>query len=106
MCLKKLLKVNILNNIILVMLVFLRVLLLVSTSWAVQDITRYFSKYGGFYYYTGFLGRISENIGQRVEKKIVHKKVDIVPLISQVLDWTQKKPNIFRKENCMIINFG
>ena len=87
------------------MLVFLRILVLVCTAWAVQDIPRYSGKYGGFYDYTG-RNRISETIGQRVEEKIVHKKVDIVPLISQVLDWTQQKPNIFRKEKCMIINFG
>jgi hypothetical protein len=54
------------------------------------------------------LGRLSiaEGVGQRVEKKIVSKDVDIVPFISQVLDWTQKKPNIFRKEKCLILNFG
>ena len=90
------------------MLVFLRVLLLVCTAWAVQDINRYSGKVEGFYNYSGILGRMSiaEGVRQRVEKKIVDKDVDIVSFISQVLDWTQKKPNIFRKENSLILNFG
>ena len=49
---------------------------------------------------------IAEGIGQLVEKKIVSKNVDIVPFISHILDWTQKKPNIFKKEKMLILNFG
>jgi hypothetical protein len=50
--------------------------------------------------------RLGQEIGQRVEEKIGYKDVDIVPLISQVLDWTLKKPNILRKEKCLVLNFG
>ena len=73
-----------------------------------QDINRYSGKVGGFYDYARILGRMSigDGIRQRVEKKIVDKDVDIGSFISQVLDWTQKKPNIFRKEKCLILNFG
>ena len=87
-------------------MLFLRVLVLVNTVWALQDSNRYSSKLVFFYDYTGFLGRMSENIRVRVEEKIVHREVDIVPFISQVLDWTEKKQHIFREENPLIINFG
>jgi hypothetical protein len=58
--------------------------------------------------FIGFVCRLSiaEEIGQSVEEKIVYKKIDIVPFVSQVLDWTQKIPNIFRTEKCLILNFG
>ena len=55
---------------------------------------------------TDIVGRLGEDIGKRVEEKMIHKKTDIVPFISQVLDWTQKKPNILRKEKLLILNFG
>ena len=60
----------------------------------------------GFYDYSGFVGRIGEEIGLRMEEKMVHKKVDIAPFISKVLDWTRKKPDIFSKEKVQILNFG
>ena len=90
------------------MLVFLRVLVLVSTAWALQDINRYSGKFEGLIIILTFWGRMSiaDGMAQRVEKKIVPKDVDIVPFISQVLDWTQKKPNIFPKERCLILNYG
>jgi hypothetical protein len=89
-------------------MLFLRILVLICTAWAVQDINRYSGKFEGFIIILTFWGRMSiaDGIGQRVEKKIVPKDVDIVPFISQVLDWTQKKPNIFREEKCFILNFG
>ena len=49
---------------------------------------------------------IAEKIGQRVEEKIGAKDVDIVPFIRKVLDWSQKKQNIFNTEKCLILNFG
>jgi hypothetical protein len=88
----------------LVMLVFMRVLVLVSTAWAVQDINRY-NNLGGFYNFADFDCR-REEIRLRVEEKIVFKKIDIVPFISQVLEWTQREPNIFKKEKCLILSFG
>ena len=52
------------------------------------------------------MGRLGQEIGQRVEDKIGYTDVDIVPFISQLLDWTLKKPNILRKEKLLILNFG
>ena len=62
----------------------------------------------GIYCFTGFVFRLSiaEKIGQRLEEKIGAKDVDIVPFIRKVLDWSQKKQNIFNTEKCLILNFG
>ena len=55
-----------------------------------------------------FLGRLSiaDDVAQRVEEKMANKDFDIVPFIGQVLDWTQKKQNIFSKDKSLILNFG
>ena len=83
-------------------MLFLRIFALVTTTWAHHGIARYHNKIGVFHDYTGFVGRLTK----KVEEKIGQTKIDIAPFISQVLDWTQKKPDTFRKEKSLILNFG
>ena len=52
------------------------------------------------------MGRLGQEVGQRVDEKMAYKKADIVPFINQILDWTQKKQNKFRNDKCLILNFG
>ena len=87
-------------------MLFLRILVLVCTALAVQDIHRYYQTTGGIYDYTDFVGRLGQEVGQRVDEKMAYKKADIVPFINQILDWTQKKQNKFRNDKCLILNFG
>ena len=49
---------------------------------------------------------IAEKIGQRLEEKLGAKDVGVVPFIRKVLDWSQKKQNIFNTEIFLILNFG
>ena len=58
--------------------------------------------------YNDFVRRlsISQEVGQRVEKKMVLKNVDILNIVENFLQWTRDKKDVFRKEKCMILNFG
>ena len=65
---------------------------------------------GGFYEYNinAFVVRISiaEDIGHRVEKKVVYQHVDIVPFIMDVLQWRLNKRDVLKDEKMLILNFG
>ena len=80
----------------------------VSTAWALQETNRCPGKLEGFYAYNDFVVRlsISQEVGQRVEKKMVLKNVDILNIVENFLQWTRDKKDVFRKEKCMILNFG
>ena len=93
---------------ILVMLLALRLFVLVSTAWALQETNRCPGKLGGFYAYNDFVVRlsISQEVGQRVEKKMVLKNVDILNVVENFDQWTTDKSDVFRKERCMILDFG
>ena len=82
--------------------------MLVSTAWALQETNRCPGKLGGFYSYKDFVVRlsISQEVGQRMEKKLVLKNVDILNIVENFLQWTRDKKDVFRKERCMILNFG
>ena len=96
------------NIIILVMLLSLRILVLVTTAWAVQKTNRYSGKLGGFNDYTGFVVRhsIAQEVEQRVEKKMGLKNVDIMNIVENFVEWTTSKKDLCRKEKCIILNFG
>jgi hypothetical protein len=90
------------------MMLALRLFVLVSTAWALQEINRCPGKLGGFYDYNDFVVRlsISQGVGQRVVKKMALKNVDILNIVENFLQWTTDKKDVFSKERCMILNFG
>ena len=90
-------------------MVFLRILVLVCTAWAgVQETKRYSDKLGEFCHYNIFVVRltISQDAEQRVDKKMVWKNVDILNMVENFVQWTSSQNDVFRKEKCMILNFG
>jgi hypothetical protein len=50
--------------------------------------------------------RIAEEIGQRVEKKMVWKNVDILNIVENTVQWTTAKKKIFSNDKSLILNFG
>ena len=87
----------------------LGILVLVCTAWAgVQETNRYYDKLGGFYDYNGFVIRlnISQEAEQKVDEKMVWKTVDILNIVDNFVQWTSSNKDVFRKEKCMILNFG
>ena len=65
------------------MLVFLRVLVLVNTVWALQETSRYSGLLGGIYDYAGFVVRLSiaQQVEQRGGHKMAFKNVDIMNIV-------------------------
>ena len=49
---------------------------------------------------------IAQEVGQRVENKMVLENVDILNIVENFVEWTTSKQNVFRTENSMILNFG
>ena len=49
---------------------------------------------------------IAQDVGQRVENKMIWENVDILNIVENFVEWTTSKQNVFRKEKCMILNFG
>ena len=87
----------------------LGILVLVCTAWAgVQETKRYSDKLGAFCHYNGFVVRltISQDAEQRVDKKMVWKNVDISNIVENFVKWTKSKKELFRKDKCLILNFG
>ena len=87
----------------------LGIMVLVCTAWGgVQETSRYYDKLGTFYDYNGFVVRltISQEAEQKVEKKMVWTNMDILSILEIFVQWTTSKKDVFRKENCMIMNFG
>ena len=61
-----------------------------------------------FYDYNGFVIRltISQEAEQKVDKKMIWKTVDILNIVDNFVHWTSSKKDVFRKEKCMLLNFG
>ena len=49
---------------------------------------------------------IAQDVGQRVENKMIWENVDILNIVENFVEWTTSKQNVFRKEKTMILNFG
>ena len=96
------------NILILVMMLSLRLFVLVSTAWALQETNRCPGKLEGFYAYNDFVVRlsISQEVEQRVEKQMVLKNVDVLNVVENFDQWTRDKRDVFKKEKCMILDFG
>ena len=62
-------------------------LVLVTTIWGLQETNRCPGKLGGFYDYYDFVVRlsISQEVGQRVETKMVLKNADILKIVENGL---------------------